>query len=249
MCAEPMKHCTSCHLNTHRDQEEADVPISMFTSRGSGNVLLKLFFISLPFFFISCYRSLQLSRFTIANRHYGGGEVHEKETTTKPENVSKNEPTYEIKSESMLLDGCGKPASSESSYVPNEFCSDEHRHAVEFCTNNTNNKVLMRQGLKQPIIKSWGQVRPYSIANISHDNLLPRCNSLVELLTAIKLGQRRWPVPEQSGTDTIPSTFVPYGCHAPTLPPAANETCAIFNQYGHVIIHGDSLASDSTFKQ
>ncbi|KAL7530710.1 hypothetical protein ACHAXR_009119 [Thalassiosira sp. AJA248-18] len=147
--------------------------------------------------------------------------------------------------ELLLLDGCGEPVNATvevNEYVQEEmqpkYCSAEHRQAVDFCSQSDHNKVPMGQGTKG-IIRNWGEVRPYSVSPILEDRPLPRCRSIDDYLSAIKLGTRSWP---DSQAETKPSAFVPFGCYVPTLPPPAAKTCDLLNQYNHVIFHGDSLS-------
>lgn len=182
-----------------------------------------------------------------------------------------------------LLDGCGKPLNysntgsgnsnthnitamiinqtTESSPTDNDgngkklFCSPQHRGAVDFCSHNDNNKVMMRSNNEFPA--SWGTMRPYSISPMLPPEALalPKCISLDHYLSAIKLGTRMWPNNNNknndngndnngttaAATDQKASVFLPYGCHVPSIPPPPSQTCATLNRYNHVLFHGDSL--------
>lgn len=143
--------------------------------------------------------------------------------------------------EEQLLDGCGMQVDNgDQERREPKYCSDEHRRAVEFCSQNDNNKVLMRETSIERV-KSWGELRPYSISPIPIEyRPLPRCGNLHDYLTAIQFGTRSWQN-SSSQTEAAPSVFVPFDCFVPSLPPPPAETCAILDQYEHVIFHGDSL--------
>eukprot|EP00571_Detonula_confervacea_P009995 CAMPEP_0172304864 /NCGR_PEP_ID=MMETSP1058-20130122/6234_1 /TAXON_ID=83371 /ORGANISM="Detonula confervacea, Strain CCMP 353" /LENGTH=410 /DNA_ID=CAMNT_0013016263 /DNA_START=272 /DNA_END=1504 /DNA_ORIENTATION=+ len=147
------------------------------------------------------------------------------------------------------LNGCGVVAVNvttdavEGSHggTESKFCSDEHRRAAQFCMGK--NKVPLRANFVVPRVRSWGELRPYSISPILNltRTLMPRCQNLNDYLSSIKLGTRSWPNSQNSNDDAASSVFVPFDCYVPSLPPPPAKTCDILGQYNHVIFHGDSL--------
>ena len=154
----------------------------------------------------------------------------------------------------LLLDGCGMPVDGvthrayrkhghrEEVRKPN-FCSDEHRRAVEFCSHNNMNKVPMRKD--GVVIRNLGELRPYSISAIFEDRPLPRCHNLTDYLSSIKLGTRSWPLLSSqnitSSYEQKASIFSPFGCFVPGLLPPPSKVCNVLGQYNHVIFQGDSI--------
>lgn len=131
----------------------------------------------------------------------------------------------------QLLDGCGAPMNMTREADNNEtgevlddddaklFCSDEHRRAVKYCSQTNNNKVPMRENQLVPTVRSWGELRPYSISSISlAEDILPpqpRCRNLRDYLSAIKFGTRRAGNSSSSQSkntdETTPSGFCSFG--------------------------------------
>jgi hypothetical protein len=113
---------------------------------------------------------------------------------------------------------------------------------LEYCTEN--NFVSVQ---KEPMVKrTINNTRQYSIRLEDFQRHHSKtCESVEELLGAIKYGYRRWdPVIEAQNLtlqerENIPSVFVPSGCDIPIYAP--DQICKIFNHFSHIVLQGDSL--------
>ena len=75
---------------------------------------------------------------------------------------------------------------------------------------------------------------PFSLRDDDFQRHHPRdCHGSNELLDAIKYGHREWPAETRSldilEKARVPSTFIPYQCHIPTMEPT--EMCTILNKF------------------
>eukprot|EP00970_Alexandrium_tamarense_P016122 scaffold6180_cov194-Alexandrium_tamarense.AAC.3 len=154
----------------------------------------------------------------------------------------------------VSLDECGRRLTPHRKNGDAEYavCSEEHRRAVEFCSSGEHNLVLDRADADYRSLLPRPLVRPYSLTKqIKGGVYFPQCQNVDAFLQSIKLGQRHHlgmgyynntEIEERgSSLDSYPSKFVPGNCFVPLLPPSAEDTCNILNQFSHVIFHGDSL--------
>ena len=147
-------------------------------------------------------------------------------------------PTLRDENAASILDSCGIEASVGTTSSSPSFCSDEHERAVNYC--GPINAVRQRDDNQ---LEKFDERRPYSLlpAPISGGSLLPECGDLDAYLRAVKLGTRHWAEEADTGNETVPSTFAPHGCHAPTVPPSKESVCDTLDQYSTVVFAGDSL--------
>ena len=138
---------------------------------------------------------------------------------------------------STTLDVCGRVVGvNHGNATEKVFCSDEHERAVKFCS--TGNQIRPQDDNNMAFFLP--KARPYSLLSMPM-HPLPKCSSVAEYQSSIKLGSRRW-LNATDNDESVPSIFEPHDCYAPVVPPSKGKVCEILDQYSSVIFHGDSLS-------
>ena len=145
----------------------------------------------------------------------------------------------DMKVESLLFDNARMNDDSHTSlqFLPNQ-------KDMDYCRRH--NYVADRKTADIRLdVPSNRSARPFSLQRIDFEpHFSKSCTSVLELLDAVKYGQRQW-IDERiqhmssQKQESTPSYFVPYGCHIPVLSPDA--ICAVLEKFSHVVMLGDSL--------
>lgn len=114
---------------------------------------------------------------------------------------------------------------------------------LEYCNRHN----FLPQDSETVIQRNMNNSRPFSIRQEDFRAHQSRtCETVHELLRAIKDGRRRWTSHIEAQNlsllerESIPSSFVPDRCDIPYYSP--KKMCAVLNRFSHVVIQGDSLS-------
>ena len=114
---------------------------------------------------------------------------------------------------------------------------------MEYCRHNN----FMPQAGEAEIKRNMNNSFPFSIQKEDFQSYHSRpCETVQELLGAIRDGRRRWPSHIEAQNlsllerEKIPSSFVPHGCDIPFFSP--KSICQVLNRFSHVVMQGDSLS-------